>query len=143
MKIRNKTERPKERNCRYCISPNWNPSHKCPARESICVNCKKERRIAKACTSELRKQQIKEMTEPEGTEESDTDRSINIITEMKQVTYRRNHITITLKFYGTEKELIEREDTKPLLGMDWLRELNWTIQNIRNQRQPTNHRSTE
>ena len=46
------------------------------------------------------------MTETVETEESDTDRSINIITEIKQLTDRRNYITITIRNDGTEKEFI-------------------------------------
>ena len=99
-------EIPKERNFRYCDAANWNPGHKCTARESICHKCNKKRHFAKACKFEHRnRQEIDEITEPEETEESDTDRSKNIITEIKRVTDQRNHITMTLKTDGTVKQI--------------------------------------
>ena len=35
-------KRPKDQNCRRCEAPNWNPNHKCPAREPISYKCKKK-----------------------------------------------------------------------------------------------------
>ena len=68
------TERPKERNCWNCNAPTSNPNHKCPARESIYINCKKKRHFATACRLEHRKQQEnKGITEPEETKYSDTE----------------------------------------------------------------------
>ena len=79
-------ERPKERNCRYYNAPNANLSHECPARESICHKCKKKSHFAKVCRSEHGKQQkIKEITGPDNTKISDTDKSINILIEIKHV----------------------------------------------------------
>ena len=46
------------------------------------------------------------MTEPEGTEESNTDEAINIITEIKHLSDRRNHINIKSKIDITKKEII-------------------------------------
>ena len=46
------------------------------------------------------------MTETTETEQSDTDRSINLITEIKHLTERKNYITMTTKNEGLEKELI-------------------------------------
>ena len=39
-------------------------------------------------------------------EENDTDGSIKTITEIKPLTDRKNHITMTIKNDGTEKEFI-------------------------------------
>ena len=47
---------PKERICRHCNAPNWNPNYKCPAQESTYHNCRKDRLFAKTCTLENRKQ---------------------------------------------------------------------------------------
>ena len=44
-------------------------------------------------------------------EESDTDRSTNIITEMKHLTDRRNYITVKIKTDSTERNFIV--DTGP------------------------------
>ena len=38
------------------------------------------------------------------TEESDTDRSAKILNEIKHLTDRRNHITMTIRFDGTKKK---------------------------------------
>ena len=67
----------------------------------------KKRHFAKVCKFENRKRhEIKKITERQEAEESDTDTSINIKTEIKHLTDRRNHITMTLKIDGTEKEFI-------------------------------------
>ena len=44
--------------------------------------------------------------EPEETEESDTDKSRKIRTEIKRLSDQRNHITMTTKNDGTEKNSI-------------------------------------
>ena len=49
---------------------------------------------------------MKKHTQPEETKLGDTDKSLNIITELKYVTDRKNHKTMTKKINGTEKELI-------------------------------------
>ena len=68
---------------------------------------RKKGHFAKVCTFEHQKrQEIKEITEPQETEENDTDKSINLITEIKHLTDRRNHITMTIKNDGTEKKII-------------------------------------
>ena len=54
-------QRPKERNCRCCNAPNWNPNHKCPPRDSICHNCKKKGHFKKVCRSYNWKQQEKKI----------------------------------------------------------------------------------
>ena len=62
-------------------------NHKCLARETICHNCKKKGHFGKVCRSEHRKQQkIREITESDDTEETDTDKFKKIITELKHVT---------------------------------------------------------
>ena len=100
-------ERSKKRSCRYCDAPKGNPNHKSLARESICQNCTKKGHFAKACKSKYRKRpEIKEIAEPEYTEESKVDKLTNIATKIKHVTDRKKHITMTIKTEGTEKEFI-------------------------------------
>ena len=76
---------------------------------TLIINVKPENQYAisakrKVCRSEHRKQQeIKEMTEPDATEESDTDKSIKKITKIKHVTDRNNHITKTVKIDGRKR----------------------------------------
>ena len=192
-------EKLKERNCRYCSATNWNPNHKWPARESIWHNWKKKENFEKPCLLEHRKQEETiDITEPEETEESDTEKSMTIITEMEHVIDGRNHFTMTKSSDGTEKEFVvdndspvkqippnkeiienqkmlpitkkhqdvninqvkfarwfpverqsrgirkyltclitEKGDLKTLLGMDWLRELNWMIQDIESSTETT------
>ena len=186
-------EKVKERNCRYCSATNWNPNHKCPDRESIWHNSKKKENFEKPCLLEHRKQEETiHITEPEETEESDTEKSMNIITEIEHVIDGRNHFIMTKSSDGTEKEFIvdndslneelienqkmlpittkhqdvhinqvkfarwfpieresrgirkyltflitEKGDLKTLLGMDWLREVNWMIQDIESSTETT------
>ena len=49
---------------------------------------------------------LQKIVEPEETEESDSDKLINGRTEIKHVTDRKNHITMTMKIDATEKEII-------------------------------------
>ena len=42
-------EKHKDRKCTYCDAPNWNPNHKCPARDAICHKCQKKGHFLKAC----------------------------------------------------------------------------------------------
>ena len=49
---------------------------------------------------------IKEITEPEETEENHTDKSTNIINEIKNVTDGKNHVTMTVKIHGSEEKFI-------------------------------------
>ena len=52
----------------------------------------KQRYFAKVCLSEHRRQrEYKEIMEPDETEESDNDKTINKITEIKHVIDRQNH----------------------------------------------------
>ena len=68
---------------------NWNPNHKCPGRDVICHKCQKKGHFAKACRFEKQKrQEFKKTTETVETEESDTDKSIKIVTEVKLLTER-------------------------------------------------------
>ena len=157
---------------------------------TIYHNCKKKGHFAKICKSAYPKRsEVKEIAEQEETEQSDTDKSINLLTETKHLTGRLTHITMTVKIDGTEKRvdagslvtimlldretiqhkenlpitrenqeiiknevifaekitveaenggirkklpilITEREDIKPLLGMDWLQKSNSTIRNI-------------
>ena len=54
--------------------------------------------LAKTCRLEHRRQQnFLKTTEPEETEESDADKSIDVITEIKHVTDRNNHLIMTTK----------------------------------------------
>ena len=100
-------ERQKDRNCRQCETPNWNPTLECPARDAKCHNCEKKCRLAKKCRFEQRKrQEIKEQTETAQTEESDTNKSKNLISEIKHSTERTKQFTMTLKIDGTEKGFI-------------------------------------
>ena len=81
----------KDRNCRYCDTPNWSPNDHCPARDVIYHKCEMKGRFPKACRFEQQKrQEIEELMETVETEESDTGRSINIITEINYLTERRN-----------------------------------------------------
>ena len=64
----------------------------------------KKGHFAKICRFEHRRQQeTKEITEPKETEECNTNKLINVITDIKLVTDRRNHNSVTLKNDGTEK----------------------------------------
>ena len=66
--------------------------------ENHCAIFAKRRHFAKACIFEHRKrQEIKENAEPEETGGNDSDKLANIITEVKLVTDRRNHISMTKK----------------------------------------------
>ena len=49
---------------------------------------------------------IEDITEREKIKQSGTSKSMNIATEIKHVTDRRNHITMTLKIDGIEKYFI-------------------------------------
>ena len=78
-----------------------------PCPRLICHKSKKKGHFAKACRFEQkRRQEIKELTDTVETEESDTDRSINIITEKKQLTDRRNNVTMAIRIDGTAKEFM-------------------------------------
>ena len=37
------------KHCTFCGSPNWNPIHKCPAKEANCRNCEKRGHFANVC----------------------------------------------------------------------------------------------
>ena len=63
--------------------------------------------FAKACKPKYRKrQEIKEIAEPEDVEESEADTLLNIITKIKHVTDRKKHFTMTLKTEGTQEKII-------------------------------------
>ena len=99
-------ERPKQRYCRCCDAPNCNLNHKNPVRESISHDCKKKEHFPKACKIVHRKwQEIEKITEPEETEEADTDKSIHSITEIKHITDQRNQIIMT-KIWRNRKGIL-------------------------------------
>ena len=59
------------------------------------------------CRSEHRKQQkVKEITEPDDSEKSDTDKSISSKTVMKHITDQKYHNAMTVKTDGAETEFI-------------------------------------
>ena len=61
--------------------------------------------FAKVCTFEHRRQQLnKDIMQPKESEEGDTEKSINIITELKHVTNRKTQITMTIKIDETYEE---------------------------------------
>ena len=47
-----------------------------------------------------------------------------------KITAKAESTEIRVQKKSLTKPITEREDLKPLLGMDWLRDFNWTIQNI-------------
>ena len=52
---------------------------------------------------------IEENAEPEENEACETDKLINIVTEIKHVNDERNHITMTVKFNKTEEQMWTRD----------------------------------
>ena len=67
----------------------------------------KKGHFAKICRSKHSKQQeFKGIAEPDDTEPSHTDKSIKILTEIKHIADRTNHIIMTLKINATEKKFI-------------------------------------
>ena len=106
-------ERRKERNCRYCGSPNWNPNHKCSNRKSVCHNFKKIGHYAKACKSEYRKRQrFDGIAEPEDTEESCADKSINIRSKTNTQATGKNYNTMTIKMTEQKKNFSTTRDLR-------------------------------
>ena len=74
----------------HCEAPNWNPNHKCLSRDVICDKCKMIGHFAKVRRLEqLKRKEIKNLTDNAETEEGHTDRSLNIITEMAHITDRK------------------------------------------------------
>ena len=53
--------------CRFCGSPNWNPTHNCPAKEANCRNCEKKGHYAKVCRLPRRNKRMNEFTKKQKT----------------------------------------------------------------------------
>ena len=82
-------------------------NQKRPTRELLCHNCKKGH-FAKVCIfQQQKKQEIEEFAETEEIDENDTDKSINIKTEIKHVNDQKYHIAMTMKINVTEIEIIQ------------------------------------
>ena len=86
---RPKTRITRNRPCRFCNAPNWNPIHMCPAQESNCHNCGKKGHYARACKQRTKNNRtVRKLTEEEATESnesmSESDESKYHIEEIKK-----------------------------------------------------------
>ena len=91
-----------EKPCRFCNTPNLNPTHKCPALGKLCNNKGNEQR-------ENYKRKVRNVTEDESEViggESDESESINRIEGTNRITDRNKYLTTTVKVNGIEKEFI-------------------------------------
>ena len=100
-----------EKPCKFCNTPNWNPTHKCPALEELCNNCGKKGHFAHVCRQrENYKHEVRNVTENEseaiGGESDESETSIQRIERINRITDKNKYLTVVVKINGIEKEFI-------------------------------------
>ena len=82
------------KHCRFCGSPNWNATHKCPSKEANCRNCEKRGHFANT---------IEEQSDTEQKLE-DTDETIYHIEQINQIKEKNHSYTANVIIKGKEKK---------------------------------------
>ena len=101
-----------EKPCKSCNTPNWNPTHKCPALGKFRINCGKKEHFARVCRQrENYKYKVRNVTENEseaiGGESDESETSIQRIEErINRITNKIKYLTAVVKIKGIEKEFI-------------------------------------
>ena len=100
-----------EKPCILCNTPNWNPTHKCPALGKFCNNCGKKGYFARVCRQrENYKHKVRNVTENEskaiGGESDESETSIQRIERINRTTDKNKYLTAVVKTNGIEREFI-------------------------------------
>ena len=130
------------RPCRFCNAPNWNPTHKCPALDQTCNNCRKGH-FARTCRQrENYKNKLRNVTDTEnpiGVESDESESSIYRIERVNRIIDRNKNLTTTVKINGTEKEfIIETGSPISIMPADNRRMKESEIQKVRHRYQDVN-----
>ena len=125
--------RPKYRKFTFRNAPKRSPNREFLARKTMSYHQKKTH-SAKAWSFKLQRlPEIKEINEVKRIKESDTQKSMDLITEIKHLSDRKGYRTLIMLIYATEKNFnmdTESPDTKHTTGWSNKKTRKWVPKNF-------------